>query len=98
MITRTSTEIISDWKDNSTTNAKLTHFDATENVETVFWISIIVLGTLAILFWLWTILNVIKDCCEIDNGLYRVKKSFIITTLRRTYNMYVHFYRFKGSI
>ena len=80
MITRTSTEIISDWIDNSTTNAELTHFDATKNVgdfiETLFWISIIVIGTLSIMFWAWTVFNVLMDCYKTDNALYRVIKYF----------------------
>ena len=76
---RSTSEIISDLKDNST-NTVVTHFDAKENiedfVETVFWISLIVLGTLSILFWLWTILNVIKDCYDIDRSLYSVNAIF----------------------
>ena len=80
MITRTSTEIVSDWIDNST-NTELTHFDATKNVEafveTVFWISIIVIGTLSIMFWVWTIFNVMMDCYKTDSAsLYRVIKYF----------------------
>ena len=79
MITHTSTEMISDWKDNST-NTELAHFDAAKNVEefveTLFWISLIVLGTLAILFWIWTIFNVMMDCYKTDSALYRVIKYF----------------------
>ena len=80
MITRSSTEIISDWIDNST-NTELTHFDATKNVEdfveTLFWISIIVIGTLSIMFWVWTIFNVMMDCYKTDSAsLYRVIKYF----------------------
>ena len=81
MITRSSTETISDWKnDNSTTNTELSHFDAAKNVEdfveTLFWISIIVIGTLSIMFWAWTIFNVLMDCYKTDNALYRVIKYF----------------------
>ena len=72
---RSTSDIVSDWKDNST-NAESTHFDATKNVqdfvETVFWISLIALGTLSILIWVWTIFNVMQDCCKTDSALYRV--------------------------